>query len=166
MRHATRLLVLVGALAIAATIIAMCAPTVLAETPAATTRLEGTAPDTTHDDAGAPAPPTRTADPGRLDRPCVPADRPCFPISMPVWAAGFRGDYVTGWASVDRTERFAGRSCQVKGWEAIDPCGRTIPAYLASCPDGAFTFTKTEADCYYVLGCRDPHATAGYGAPR
>jgi hypothetical protein len=166
MRHATRLLVLVGALATPATIIAMCAATVLAETPDASARLEGTAHDATHDEAGASTTQTTTGDPEHPDRPCLPADRPCFPVSMPVWVAGFHGDeYVTGWASVDRTAHFAGRSCEIKGW-APEPCARRIPAYLANCPDGAFTFTKTEADCYEVLGCRDPHATAGYGASR
>jgi len=41
-----------------------------------------------------------------------------------------------------------------------------ITAYLANCPDGAFTFTKTEADCYYVLGCRDRQDGAASAAPR
>src|SRR5262245_42924547 len=144
MRDATRLLMLVGALAVAGMIAAICASTVRAGTPAAGASLEGVAADASHDDGSPSATPTNTADPGRRNR-------PCFPVSMPVWAAGFHADdYVTGWASVDQTARFEGRSCEIKGW-APDPCGRMIPVYRASCPDGAFTFTKTEADCYNVL---------------
>ena len=100
----------------------------------------------------------READPARRDQ-------ACFPSSVDVWTTGFEGSdsegsdsegsdsYVTGWASIDRTAHFEGRSCQVRGWASISPCGRTIAAYLANCPDGAFTFTRTEADCYEVLGC-------------
>jgi len=137
---------------------AMCAGTVHAGTLVASTVLEGSNPDATDDEAAATH--TRAVDSRR-------PDQPCFPVSVPVWAVGFHGeDYVTGWASVDQTAHFAGPSCQVKGWAPIDLCGRTISAYLANCRDGTFTFTKTEADCYYVLGCRDPQKAAAYWAPR
>ena len=156
MRHATRQLVLAGALAISLTAIA---PTVLAEMPAASAPLQGSPPDAAQDDAGATPTRTKSADPGG-------SVRPCFPVQLPVWGGGFHGaDYVRGWASVDQTAHFAGSSCEVKGWVA-DSCARSIPVYLAHCPEGAFTFTRTEADCYSVLGCRDPHATAGYGGAR
>ena len=144
MRYATPLVVLVGALGISsATVLAQTAP---ARTPAV---------DVGAADAATGA---STSDPAH-------ADRPCFRVFLPEWAAGFHDDSLTGWASVDRTARFAGTSCHVTGW-APDPCGQKIAVYLASCPDGAFTFTRTESECYSVLGCRDPHATAGYGASR
>ena len=92
------------------------------------------------------------------------AEQPCFPVSVEVRTEEQDGS-VTGWASIDRTARFAGRSCQVKGWAALNSCGRTITAYLANCPDGAFTFTRTEDDCYYVLGCSSQIGAAG-AAPR
>jgi hypothetical protein len=82
-------------------------------------------------------------------------DQACFPISVEVWTTRFEGSdrYISGWASIDRTAHFEGRSCQVRGWASITPCGRTVTAYLANCPEGVFTFTKTEADCHEVLGC-------------
>ena len=94
--------------------------------------------------------------------------RACFPVSLEVWTAHFEdsGSHVIGWASIDPTARFEGLGCQVSGWAPIDPCGRTITAYLADCPDGAFTFTRTEADCNYVLGCGHRPAGTGSGAPR
>jgi len=97
----------------------------------------------------------------------VPAssDQPCFPVSVEVRTEEHEGS-VTGWASINRTARFEGRTCEVKGWAAINSCGRMITAYLANCPDGAFTFTETEADCYYVLGCRDRQDGAASAAPR
>jgi hypothetical protein len=104
---------------------------------------------------------TRAAGPSRREQ-------ACFPVSVEVWATPRFEDsdsYIAGWASIDRTAHFDGRGCQVRGWASIDPCGRTITAYLANCPDGAFTFTKTEADCYEVLGCRDRHDGAGSGPP-
>jgi len=104
---------------------------------------------------------TRAAGPARRDQ-------ACFPVSVEMWTTRFEGSdsYVTGWASIDRTAHFEGRSCQVGGWASLDPCGRTITAYVANCPDGAFTFTKTEADCYEVLGCGDRQDGAGRGAPK
>jgi hypothetical protein len=96
-------------------------------------------------------------------------DRACFPVSVEEWTTTrFEGSdsHIDGWASIDRTAHFDGRSCQVRGWASIDPCGRTITAYLANCPDGAFTFTKTEADCYEVLACGDRPDRADSGAPR
>ena len=101
-------------------------------------------------------------------RGAVPArsDQPCFPVSVEVRTEEHDGSVTTGWASVDRTAHFEGRTCQVKGWATINSCGRTITAYLANCPDGAFTFTKTAADCYYVLGCSDRQDGAATAAPR
>ena len=142
MQYATRLVVLVGALG-------MSSATVLAQTPAA----GGTAVEVGPADAS-----PNTDDPAHVGR-------PCFRVFLPEWAAGFHDDPLTGWASVDRTARFVGTSCHVTGW-APAPCGRKIAVYLATCPDGAFTFTRTESECYSVLGCRDPGATAGYGASR
>jgi|SRR5882724_3129215 len=101
-------------------------------------------------------------------RGAVPAssDQPCFPVSVEVRTEEHDGSVITGWASINRTAHFEGRTCQVKGWAAINSCGRTITAYLANCPDGAFTFTKTAADCYYVLGCSDRQDGAASAAPR
>jgi hypothetical protein len=93
------------------------------------------------------------------------SDQPCFPVSVEVWSEEHEGS-VTGWASINRTARFEGRTCQVKGWASLNSCGRTITAYVANCPDGAFTFTKTAADCYYVLGCSDPQDGSPSAAPR
>jgi len=101
-------------------------------------------------------------------RGAVPArsDQPCFPVSIEVRTEEHDGAVTTGWASINRTARFEGLTCQVKGWAAINSCGRTITAYLANCPDGAFTFTKTAADCYDVLGCSDRQDGAASAGPR
>ena len=139
-----------------ALLIAMCAQTVPAGTLAAGIPVEEAETDTARNDAERGA-----GEPGR-------PDRPCFPVSVPVWPAAAQGEesYVSGWASVDRTAHSEGLSCQVKGWAPIESCGRTIPAYVADCPDGVFTFTKTEADCYYVVGCRDPQEAKAGRVPR
>jgi len=92
-------------------------------------------------------------------------DQSCFPVSVEVRTEEHDGS-VTGWASIDRSARFEGRTCQVRGWAAINSCGRMITAYLANCPDGAFTFTKTWDDCYYVLGCSERNDGAPSAAPR
>jgi len=90
-------------------------------------------------------------------RVAVPAgfDQACFPVSMEVETDGVEEHdrYVEGWAFIDRAAHFEGRSCQVKGWVSINPCGRRITAYMATCPEGAFTFMTTETDCHYVIGC-------------
>jgi len=103
-------------------------------------------------------------------RMAVPAgsDQACFPVSMEVRTDGVEehDGYVQGWAFIDRAAHFEGRTCQVKGWVSITPCGRRITAYMANCPDGAFTFTRTAADCYYVLGCSDRQDGAATAAPR
>lgn len=140
-----------------ALLMAMSVPTLLLETPAASAPVEDDASD---EEAGVSATHTKTTDRDQVDR-------PCFPVSVPAWSAGSEGnDYLTGWASVDRTAHSAGLGCQVKGWAPIDACGRTIAAYVATCPDGAFTFTKIEADCYYVLGCREPREASAYRIPK
>lgn len=142
-----------------ALLIVTCAQMVPAGTLAAGIPVEDAETDTARNDAGASDTEATVRDPGR-------PDRPCFQVSVPVWPAGAQGEesYVSGWASVDRTAHSEGLSCQVRGWAPIEPCGRTIPAYVADCPDGVFTFTRTEADCYYVVGCRDPQeAKAGRG---
>ena len=103
-------------------------------------------------------------------RVAVPAgsDPACFPVSMDVGTDGAEEHdrTVEGWAFIDRAAHFEGRTCQVRGWATINSCGRTITAYLANCPDGAFTFTRTAADCYYVLGCSDRQDGAATAAPR
>ena len=103
-------------------------------------------------------------------RVAVPAgsDKSCFPVSMDVGTDGVEehDGYVEGWAFIDRGAHFEGRTCQVKGWVSINPCGRRITAYMASCPDGAFTFMTTEADCHYVIGCSDRPDGAARGASR
>ena len=105
-----------------------------------------------------------------LARPALSAgpDQACFPVSMAVRADGAEehDGYVEGWAFVDPAVHFEGRTCQVKGWVSIHPCGRTITAYLANCPDGAFTFVTTEADCRYVIGCSDGSDGAARQASR
>ena len=92
-------------------------------------------------------------------RVAVPAgsDQACFPVSMEVETDGVEEHdrYVEGWAFIDRAAHFEGRTCQVRGWVSINPCGRRITAYMANCPDGAFTFMTTETDCHYVIGCSD-----------
>jgi len=103
-------------------------------------------------------------------RPAGPAnsDQVCFPVSMEVRTDGVEehDGYVQGWAFIDRAAHFEGRTCQVKGWVSINPCGRRITAYMASCPDGAFTFMTTEADCHYVIGCSDRQDGAAREASR
>ena len=100
----------------------------------------------------------------------VPAgsDQACFPVSMEVRTDGVEehDGYVEGWAFIDRAAHFEGRTCQVRGWVSINPCGRRITAYMANCPDGAFTFMTTEADCHYVIGCSDRHDGAAREASR
>src|SRR5882724_13335102 len=48
----------------------------------------------------------------------VPAssDQPCFPVSVEVRTEEHDGSVITGWASINRTAHFEGRTCQVKGW--------------------------------------------------
>jgi len=92
---------------------------------------------------------------------------PCFPASVPVWAGRPPGDarYLRGWAFIDPRTRFEGDGCQVRGWAPADPCGRVVSVYVANCPDGTFTFTRTESDCQHVLGCRDRHQATGTDQP-
>ncbi len=103
-------------------------------------------------------------------RPAGPAnsDQACFPVSMEVRtdAVEEHDGYVQGWAFIDRAAHFEGLTCQVRGWVSINPCGRRITAYMASCPDGAFTFMTTEADCHYVIGCSDRPDGAAWEASR
>ena len=103
-------------------------------------------------------------------RPAVRAnsDQACFPVSMEVRtdAVEEHDGYVQGWAFIDRAAHFEGLTCQVRGWVSINPCGRRITAYMASCPDGAFTFMTTEADCHYVIGCSDRQDGAAREASR
>jgi len=131
-----------------ALLVAMCAPRARAETLAPSTRLEEADRDAARDDAGESGGLKRTAEP----------ERPCFAVSVQAWSDA--DDHLSGWGSVDRTARGAGLGCEVKGWAPIDACGQTISAYVADCPDGTFTFTRTEADCYQVLGCRAPREAA------
>ena len=101
-------------------------------------------------------------------RSAVPAraEQPCFPVLVQVRTEDHDSSVITGWASINRTARFEGHTCQVRGWATINSCGRTITAYLANCPDGAFTLTKTTADCYYVLGCSNRQDGAASADPR
>lgn len=96
------------------------------------------------------------------------SDQACFPVSMEVRPNGVeeRDGYVEGWAFIDPAAHFEGRTCQVKGWVSINPCGRRTTAYLANCPDGAFTFTTTEADCHWVIGCGDHQESTASEDPR
>jgi len=96
------------------------------------------------------------------------SDQACFRVSMAVRTDGVEehDGYLDGWAFIDRAARVEGHTCQVEGWLSINPCGRRITAYMAHCPDGAFSFTTTEADCRYVIGCPDRQDGAGRGASR
>src|SRR5437867_3674639 len=80
-------------------------------------------------------------------RVAVPAgsDQTCFPVSMDVGTDGVEehDGYVEGWAFIDRAAHFEGRTCQVKGWVSMNPCGRRITAYMANCPDGALDRKST-----------------------
>ena len=103
-------------------------------------------------------------------RVAVPAgsDQACFPVSMDVGTDGVEehDGYVEGWAFIDRAAHFEGRTCQVKGWVSMNPCGRRITAYMANCPDGAFTFMTTETECHYMIGCSDRQDGAAHEASR
>ena len=103
-------------------------------------------------------------------RVAVPAgsDQTCFPVSMDVGTDGVEehDGYVEGWAFIDRGAHFEGRTCQVKGWVSMNPCGRRITAYMANCPDGAFTFMTTETECHYMIGCSDRQDGAAHEASR
>jgi len=103
-------------------------------------------------------------------RVAVPAgfDQACFPVSMEVETDGVEEHdrYVEGWAFIDRGAHFEGRTCQVKGWVSMNPCGRRITAYMANCPDGAFTFMTTETECHYMIGCSDRQDGAAHEASR
>ena len=63
--------------------------------------------------------------------------RECIPVNVELWTAYLEG-----------------LDCQIIGWATLVECDRPLSAYLAKCPSGIFTFTRTEADCYYILGCK------------